>query len=704
MAQIRLGHTLSDGEKDFVAIRKRLIRQCLARHKITCTLDEVPNIAIIGSGGGERAMLGLLGSLYQMGNVDLLDSAMYLGGVSGSTWCMSSIYECQNWSSCVEDVKDKVVKRISYDSVGMFARVKKLVNYYRSRDHFSLTDVWAALVVPLIVKEIDETNLSRHRADHDKDPYPVYTVIDQDSKYKKCNKECFFELTPHEAGYSINGAFVDIASFGCKYDKGVCQKKQPEMDMLYIQGLCGSALADKEEILKSLDEWLERKSVQSSHGPGHERLMMEREGLDVLRSLVKLNLDIYSGKNWKPGLRKMNSHLRGRIHLRGHMLQISEDFRGQSVNEYVERLNSDVCQSFFHWYKDLENDEHKAFVKSLEKVTEKPSQNVFTHLLPHNRAAAVETAPPAKKRDVLQVYIDRIRRELDQTGVTSDGQRVLLMTVELIQCVLNGDEGTVLVGSLNKLLEGKRNLKGEEMEINVAQWTQGTPSYREQLALMHTLHVCFSIFSWFDDLIYEIWKGIVWSIKKVVEKLLNGTWIWGTTYNFLYNIKVEKLDERIQTNPIRHFEDAGLLLNSPYLCMLRPERKIDLIISFDFSQGNPMETVEEASTRCKMMKIPFPEVHTGSNDVTAPKDFYVFKGTGRAPTVIHIPLFNVQNCGNQLAWWQQQYSTFQGAYSPDMVEKLVEKAGENVRNNKKRLLQEIKSIISRKKAAAAAGQ
>ena len=95
--------------------------------------------------------------------------------------------------------------------------------------------------------------------------------------------ETFFELTPDEAGYTLAGAFVETSSFGSIFNKGVLTKRKPEMDMTYLQGtcreqletavatfnfiviltvclflgVCGSALADKEVILKKLKEWLE---------------------------------------------------------------------------------------------------------------------------------------------------------------------------------------------------------------------------------------------------------------------------------------------------------------------------------------------------------------------------------------------------------------------------------------------------------------
>ncbi len=45
-----------------------------------------PNIALVTSGGSERAMVGLLGSLDALSQDDLLDFVLYLAGLSGLTW------------------------------------------------------------------------------------------------------------------------------------------------------------------------------------------------------------------------------------------------------------------------------------------------------------------------------------------------------------------------------------------------------------------------------------------------------------------------------------------------------------------------------------------------------------------------------------------------------------------------------------------
>ena len=52
--------------------------------------------------------------------------------------------------------------------------------------------------------------------------------------------------------------------------------------------------------------------------------------------------------------------------------------------------------------------------------------------------------------------------------------------------------------------------------------------------------------------------------------------------------------------------------------------------------------------------------------------------------------------GSQLEAYRKKYTTFQGPYSPEMIEDLMKKAGENVLNNKQRLLTEIKAIVKQK--------
>ncbi|XP_073696256.1 cytosolic phospholipase A2 gamma-like [Garra rufa] len=504
--EVRIGHSLNMDEEEFVVSRRETVFQSLQKLKIHCSQTDVPNIALLGSGGGQRAMVGLLGSLVELDKAGLLDCILYLSGVSGSTWCMASLYQELDWSTKLETVKDKIIERLSGPKVSWKDVYVKLTKYYHGKDFFSLTDVWAAVVITRYVKEIDELTLTDHWDHLSKDPFPIYTVIDKQFKKEKEEEDPWFEISPYEAGYSLIGAFVDTSSFGSKFDKGSKKKTQPEMDMLYLQALCGSALADEEEIKKFL---------------------------------------------W------------------------------ELINDFFHCLTPVIELEMFEEMKKDPND------------------------------------PP-----VYKCY------------------QVLMHLVDVNLAVLNNKDCFDLDQSIRKTLK------------DVQIWTR--------------ICIC-----------------MAW-------------WIWGRTYNFLHKMGDKTLPPALLKSETRDYEDAGLLLNSPYFSVLREERNIDLIISLDFSDGDPFATVTETYKRCEDLRIPFPEVNIPSEDQKKPKDFYVFKGHN-VPTVIHIPLFNVVNCGDHIETWRKNYKTFQGPYSAEMITDLMEVAGKNISNNREKLLEEIRAAIRQKR-------
>ncbi|XP_058632626.1 cytosolic phospholipase A2 gamma-like isoform X1 [Onychostoma macrolepis] len=501
--EVRIAHSLHKKEEEFVVKRRETVFQSLQKLNIPCSQNKVPHIALLGSGGGQRAMVGLLGSLVQLDKAGLLDCILYLSGVSGSTWCMASLYQEPDWSTKLETVKDKIIKRLCGPAVSWADALAKLNKYYNERDFFSLTDFWAAMVITTYVKEIDEHTLTDKRSQLGKDPFPIYTVNDKQSKQEK-GGDPWFEITPYEAGYSLTGAFVDTSSFGSQFDNGSKKKQQPEMDMLYLQALCGGALAGEDGV----------------------------------------------GLIW------------------GKM----QDFFKQSSP--------------------------KTETNTSEEMKE------------------------------------------DLTG----GNRQLIFPTE---------------------------------KLNVAD-KEAAKLYMKQ----YTEDVCndLSLFS-FGPL------GICFSVSTCMAQ-----WIWGRNYNFLHRMTDESVPSALLKTEMRDFEDAGLLLNSPYISVLRKERNLDLIISLDFSEGDPFMTVREAAEKCKKLNIAFPEVNIPSEDLKKPKDFYVFKGQN-TPTVIHIPLFNVVNCGDEVEASMNKYSTFQDPYSTEMITDLMEVAGKNISNNREKLKEQFAAVV-----------
>ncbi|XP_059404889.1 cytosolic phospholipase A2 gamma-like isoform X2 [Carassius carassius] len=545
--EVRITHSLHKNEEEFVARRRETVFQSLQKLGKHRSQDAVPNIALLGSGGGQRAMVGLLGSLVQLDKAGLLDCILYLSGVSGSTWCMASLYQEPDWSTKLETVTDKIIRRLSGPGVSWGDKFDKLKKYNYEKDHFSLTDVWAVMAITTYVKEIDEHTLSDQWDQLRKDPFPIYAIMDKQSKQEEA-QDPWFEISPLEAGYSLTGAFVKTSSFGSQFCKGSKKKDHPETDMLYLQALCGSVLADGDENKKFI--W----------------------------------------KNIKDFFQ--------------HSITIKE-------------------------------------MKMLEKRSEDPK------------------APSAEKG--FQVLMDLVDMNLD---------------------VLNGKDPSDLDlsirNTLNEVSGGKRRLIFPTEKLNLAD---------KQTAKLHmkqyTEDVCNNLSLWDRFPLLALFSSICICMTQ---------WTWGRKYNFLHKMTDEALPAALLEGETRDYIDAGLLLNSPYFSVLREERDIDLIISLDFSEADSFKTVREAAEICKKRNIPFPEVNIPSEDLKNPKDFYVFKGTN-APTVIHMPLFNVVNCGDDVETWKKNYATFQGPYSAEMITDLMEVAGKNISNNREKLLEQIDAVV-----------
>ncbi|XP_034978255.1 cytosolic phospholipase A2 isoform X2 [Zootoca vivipara] len=100
-----------------------------------------------------------------------------------------------------------------------------------------------------------------------------------------------------------------------------------------------------------------------------------------------------------------------------------------------------------------------------------------------------------------------------------------------------------------------------------------------------------------------------------------------------------------------HIVDSGLTFNLPYPIILRPQRGVDLIISFDFSarpsdSSPPFKEILLAEKWAKMNNLPFPKIDPNVFDREGLKECYVFKPKNPAseifcPTIIHFVLANI---------------------------------------------------------------
>ncbi|XP_025112806.1 cytosolic phospholipase A2-like [Pomacea canaliculata] len=94
--------------------------------------------------------------------------------------------------------------------------------------------------------------------------------------------------------------------------------------------------------------------------------------------------------------------------------------------------------------------------------------------------------------------------------------------------------------------------------------------------------------------------------------------------------------------------DGGLTFNSPYPLLLRPQRHVDLILSFDFSarpsdSTPPFKELLLAEKWARLNHVPFPPIDPTIVDREGLKECYVFKDSRdpHCPIVMHFVLINI---------------------------------------------------------------
>uniref|UniRef100_UPI0037E7257F cytosolic phospholipase A2 gamma-like n=1 Tax=Semicossyphus pulcher TaxID=241346 RepID=UPI0037E7257F len=240
---IRHSQSVCDGEQEYVKKRKQIILESLNSLEINCSADSVPHIALLASGGGQRAAVSVVGSLYQMEKDGLLNSVLYLGGVSGSTWSMSSLYSDPQWSVDM----DRAVSKLMNAEVELGEVIAWLAERAKE-ENFSLTDIWGVLTSARVMKQMDLRRLSEESSRDATNPYPIYCAIE---KYiEEATEGKWFEFSPHEAGFTELGLFIKTSLLGSKFQSGELLEEKLEMDMVKLQGICGSALAEFKMIMK----------------------------------------------------------------------------------------------------------------------------------------------------------------------------------------------------------------------------------------------------------------------------------------------------------------------------------------------------------------------------------------------------------------------------------------------------------------------
>ncbi len=248
VAYIRKGNELNPQERQYREKRQPKVKQALEKVVGRSLNDsQVPRISIVASGGGYRAMLGTIGSLLALEKIGILDAAMYMVGLSGSTWAIAS------WLSTgmsLQNFKDYIQKTIEKNiRVRSISETKNIIDMLSVKlvfdEPITTVDMYGSLLANRLLShygtDAQRVYLSQQaeRIKNADVPYPIYTSID--AREAVAREPHWFEYTAHEVGSPYFAVYVPSWAYGRLFDNGQSINFAPEQSLGFLMGTWGSA-------------------------------------------------------------------------------------------------------------------------------------------------------------------------------------------------------------------------------------------------------------------------------------------------------------------------------------------------------------------------------------------------------------------------------------------------------------------------------
>ena len=295
-ASVRVSADLCDEEKEFLRKRKKVTTTALAKYlgipEEDVHPDDVPTIAMVGSGGGLRALVAGTGSMLATGEAGLFDCVTYTAGVSGSCWLQALYHSSlggRRLDKMVDHLKSRIGVHIAYPPVALATLNSAPTNKFLlsgfveklkgdPNSDFGLVDVYglllaARLLVPKGELGVDDRDLKisnqREYIKNGEHPMPIYTcvrheipIIEESSQEEKetnspsesikekAKKEAWFqwfEVTPYELFCEEFAAGIPTWAMGRKFENGKDLPhdenglRVPELRLPLLLGVFGSA-------------------------------------------------------------------------------------------------------------------------------------------------------------------------------------------------------------------------------------------------------------------------------------------------------------------------------------------------------------------------------------------------------------------------------------------------------------------------------
>lgn len=256
---LRFSVALCDKEKEFRRTRRDRvmlgIKKLLDMEKpryLPSSPEEVPVIAIAGSGGGFRAMVGFSGVMKALFESGVLDCATYVAGLSGSTWYMSTLYSHPDFpNKGPKEINEELMNRVSSNPLRLLLP-QHITNYIQALwakkatgQPVTFTDVFGMLIGETLIPARMGTKLSdiQDKIDQAQSPLPLFTCLHVKPDVSELMFADWVEFSPYEIGMAKYGTFMTPDLFGNKFFMGTVVKKYEENPLHFLMGVWGSAFS-----------------------------------------------------------------------------------------------------------------------------------------------------------------------------------------------------------------------------------------------------------------------------------------------------------------------------------------------------------------------------------------------------------------------------------------------------------------------------
>jgi len=203
-ASVRVSNDLCADEKEYLEKRGKFTRRALARYldipENKIHPDDVPVIAMCGSGGGLRALVAGTSSYLSTYEAGLFDCVTYTAGVSGSCWLQTLYYSNitqRSHARLIRHLKNRLGVHIAYPPDALELLASAPTNKYLLSGlvekakgtldaDFGIVDIYgvllaARLLVPKGELSVDEHDFKvsnqRRFIDDGSHPLPIYTAV-----------------------------------------------------------------------------------------------------------------------------------------------------------------------------------------------------------------------------------------------------------------------------------------------------------------------------------------------------------------------------------------------------------------------------------------------------------------------------------------------------------------------------------------------